>query len=384
MADLHPIDWPPIRLNMRRKPALVTIAIAFLSIPAALFADENQEAKTAYCKFLTEQAAAQRDLLRTPTPVLEFIQPSTGTPGQAVLGVQTSLSNRRKAKLTMDAAQAGCALYDVAADAQQHIAYALPTLERAILQHRQDLIEQALDQLEMLIAENMKLVEAHNLSRPSVYALQAAKMRLDMNLTSTFTSAYVPEMSETPLRVLLGAKEKAEIQHQIALNRLQKQDSWDIKMEAGARRQISSGSSSISPLGAYGEISFRYNFAAGAINKHLQQSQAAYGDWKKNQFDDLVQQAVTLERQIQETIRLREEQLKSLLDHDQQIRNELNSLKNVQTSAALTYKDQLLADELVLQVDIKDVRFSLEKFNQYLKDNFDEPIVSDNSAGPAK
>ncbi len=361
------------------KATLLSIAGAVLLVPPALLADENQEAKAAYCKFLTEQAEAQRDLLRTPSAVLDLIQPSTGTPAQVAFGLQTSLSDQRKARLNMNVAKAGCALYDAATDAQQHLSYALPTLEKIILRHRRDLIEQTAGKLDALIADNMKLVQAHNLSRPSLYALQSAKLRLDMNLTATTTeiaSSYVPELSDTPLRVLVGEKVMADIRNQIAVNRLEKQNSWDIKLAAGARHQISPNASTISPFGAYGELNLQYNFGQRAINKHLDASNAAYSDWKKNQFEDVVQQAALLEKQIVETIKTREDQLKSLLEHDSQVQKELNSLQNVETSTALTYRDQLIADQLVLEVDIKDLQFRLTQLYQYLKDNFDESNCS--------
>lgn len=361
------------------KATLLSIGAGLLCIPPSLFADENQEAKAAYCKFLTEQAEAQRDLLRTPSAVLDLIQPRMGTPAQLAFGLQTSFSDQKKARLTMETAKASCAAYGASTEAQQHIAYALPNLERIILDHRRELIRQTADKLDAVIAENMKLVAAHNLSRPSLYALQSAKLRLDMDLTATVTeisSSYGPELSDTPLRVLVGEKVMADIRNQIAQNRLEKQDSWDIKLAAGARRQISPTPSSLPPFGTYAELTIQYNFGQRAINRHLDASELAYSDWKKNQFEDVVQQAALLEKQIVETIKTREDQLKSLQEHDGQVQKELNSLQNVETSTALTYRDQLIADQLVLQVDIKDLQFRLTQLYQYLKDNFDETYCS--------
>ncbi len=80
----------------------------------------------AYCKYVTEQAAAQRDLLLAPNAVAGITQPNTGLPTQAVWGVSGSLSNMRKARLTMDAARKNCELYSATTSAQQDIQYALP------------------------------------------------------------------------------------------------------------------------------------------------------------------------------------------------------------------------------------------------------------------
>src|ERR1017187_4418114 len=72
------------------------LAIAMLLVPAAFAADSkdnhdlrnrNQD-QQAYCTYLTEQAAAQRDLLMTPDAIAGITQPNTGLPTQAVWGVR--------------------------------------------------------------------------------------------------------------------------------------------------------------------------------------------------------------------------------------------------------------------------------------------------------
>jgi len=358
------------------KATLLSIGVGLLCIPLSSFADENEQA---YCKFLTEQAEAQRDLLRTPSAVLDLIQPRMGTPAQLAFGLQTSFSDQKKASLTMDAAKAGCAAYNAATEAKQHIGYALPSLERIFLNHRRELIMQTTDKLDAVIAENMKLVAAHNLSRPSLYALQSAKLRLDTDLTAAVTgiySSYGPEFSDTPLRVLVGEKVMTDIRNQIAQNRLERQDSWDVKLAAGVRRQISPTASTLPPFGSYAELTIQYNFGQRAINRHLDASEVAYSDWKKNEFEDVVQQTALLEKQIVETIKTKQNELKSFQEHDSQVQKELNSLQNVETSTALTYRDQLIADQLVLQVDIQDLQFRITQLYQYLKDNFDETYCS--------
>lgn len=64
-----------------------------------------QTDQQAYCAYLTEQARAQSDLLRTPSALGAFTQPDTGLPQQLVAGAQLSLSNLKKAGITDDAAQ---------------------------------------------------------------------------------------------------------------------------------------------------------------------------------------------------------------------------------------------------------------------------------------
>src|ERR1700680_3421203 len=106
--------------------------IAMLLIPAAFAADAKDKDKEtqAYCRYVTQQAAAQRDLLLIPNAVAGITQPNTGLPMQAVWGISGSLSNVRKSVLTMDAARKNCELYSAASSAQQDVQYALPSLEK--------------------------------------------------------------------------------------------------------------------------------------------------------------------------------------------------------------------------------------------------------------
>src|SRR5262249_18937283 len=120
----------------------------------------------AYCEYVIEQATAQRDLLLTPNAVAGVTQPNTGEPMQLVWGLSSSLSNVRKAGLTMDAARKNCELYWATTAAQQDIQYALPSLEKEALEHRLELIQQASAKLDDLIGATTKMVDAQNLTRP--------------------------------------------------------------------------------------------------------------------------------------------------------------------------------------------------------------------------
>src|SRR5580698_8046708 len=106
----------PLKPQQFLAPLIATFALALYLVPTARAGDEEQQA---YCKYVTQQAAAQRDLLRTPDAIGGFTQPNTGLPTQVVWGVTGSLSNVRKAALTMDAARKDCELHTVSSSAQQ-------------------------------------------------------------------------------------------------------------------------------------------------------------------------------------------------------------------------------------------------------------------------
>lgn len=342
------------------------LVILFISAPA--FADEAQDA---YCKYVAQQAMAQRDILRSPLIVAGPQQPSTGTPPQVIAGLTNNLSNDRKASLTVQAARTTCALYIVAADAQQRIFFALPSIERDILQHRSDLIQRASNQLDAMVAKNMKLVEAQNLTKPALYSLQEAKMRLDTSRTTTLTgiaSPYVPALSTTPLRDLIGAKLLAEAENQKAINKLAEQDSWDFDISVGGHKEI--GSSNLGKSGAYGGFSFTYNLGRRAAAQHYDKSANAYVHWKETQFDDVAAQAIILKQQMAETIKIQGQQLIILRNHDADITAQLHDLEGIDTDVALAFRNQLLADQAILQVDLSDVGYRIQRLQEYIAANF--------------
>lgn len=352
---------------------IIGILALLLVSAGTAFAGENDAAQAAYCQFVTEQAKAQRDLLRTPLAVVGPIQPNTGTPPQLVFGVTNSLSDDKKAGLSMDVARKTCALYTAATEAQMHIYYALPSIEKDVLRHRLQLIQDTSDKLDNLILENMKLVDAQNLTRPALYALQGAKVRLDSTRTAALTgiaSPYVPPLSDVPLRQLIADKLENEAATQTATARLAKQQTWDIKLSAGVHRQLANVPSNQSAYGAYGEFGLTYNLGRKAVNSHLDKSVAAYNDWKANQFDDVAHQAVILKRQITDTIAIQETQLKVLQDHDVEIEKNLRALDGVETNSAFAFRNELIADQLVLRVDIGDVQFRMELLKNFVANNF--------------
>src|SRR5271166_1727605 len=155
------------------------LTITFLALVfTSLCWGQNERADAAFCKYTMEQGMAQRDLLRTPALAIGPIQPSTGTPPQMVFGVTNSLRDDKKSGLAMRVAKQTCLLYDATSEAQLHILYALPQIEKDVLQNRLRLIDDATVQLDSMIADNMKLVDAQNVTMPSVYMLASAKVRL--------------------------------------------------------------------------------------------------------------------------------------------------------------------------------------------------------------
>ena len=119
---------------------LFLIAYLFYGTQRAL-SQTLQADQQAYCTYLSEQARAQSDLLRTPAAVVGLTQPETGLPTQVVAGASLSLSNLRKAGITLQEADSNCADYKAQSNVQLDLQYAIPNLERDALTHRLALID---------------------------------------------------------------------------------------------------------------------------------------------------------------------------------------------------------------------------------------------------
>jgi hypothetical protein len=143
-------------------------------------------------------------------------------------------------------------------------------------------------------------------------------------------------------------------------------------VSGGGRRQLAdfNSTTTVSEFGGFGEASLTYNLGRHAANTHLDRAASAYLDFKNSQFDDVARQSAVLKEQIAGTISFLRPQLTALLEHDSDIEKSLRSIEGLDTSSALAFKNQLLADQIVLRVDLGDIQFRLDWLESYLHENF--------------
>jgi len=259
---------------------LVAASAILLSLPALAVDPKDQQA---YCTYLTEQAEAQRDLLRTPVAAAGMTQPETGLPLQVVGGASLGLSDFRKAGLTMAVARQNCELYKATTGAQQEIEYAIPRLEKEALRNRLALIDEASKSLDELMDKTAKMVEAQNATRLTLFSLQTTKIKLNADRSDTqakIAGLYIPALSDKPLKELVAEKQSSEGSAQRALDKLSRQNNWDVALSVGVHQQVNPVAQGTQP---YGAVTVNYNLASHAINKHLDRSVEAYDEWKKVQ-----------------------------------------------------------------------------------------------------
>ncbi|MGA2347492.1 MAG: hypothetical protein ABSF93_15870 [Candidatus Sulfotelmatobacter sp.] len=347
---------------------MMTTTTAMTTAAAALAADGNDE--MAYCSYLLEQAQAQRDLLRSPMALAGLTQPETGLPTQLVAGASVGLSEIRKAGLTMDAARKNCELYKATTGAQQDVQYALASLEKEALRNRLTLINQAAKSVDELIEKTAKMVEAQNATRLTLFTLQTTKIKLDADRADTasrISTLYVPPLSDKPLKNLVAEKLSSEASEQKALDKLTRQNNWDVALSVGVHQQVNPVAQNPQP---YGAVSVNYNFASRAINKHLDRAVNAYDEWKKVQEGDVVRGMEVLHQQLLDGVSGQESRLKSLQEESGQIDKNLQLVGNPDTSAAFDFHNQLTAAQLLLQVETGDASFRIDRLREYLAKNY--------------
>jgi hypothetical protein len=297
-------------------------------------------------------------------------QPETGLPLQVVGGATLGLADLKKAGLTMELARKNCELYKTTTGAQQEIQYALASLEREALRNRLTLIEQAFKSLDALMEQTSKMVEAQNATRLMLFSLQTTKIRLNADYADTqtkLTAIYVPPLSDLPLKELVAQKENSEARAQRALDNLSRQDNWNVALTVGVHQQVNPVAQGAQP---YGMVSVNYNLASRAINKHLDRAVEAHDEWKKLQEGEVVRGMEVLRLQLVDSVAVQEARLQSLQEESQQLDKNLQLVAAPDTSAALDFRNQLVAAQLLLQIETVDASFRIERLREYLARNY--------------
>jgi hypothetical protein len=349
-----------------------TFALLFLLplISLAAAAQNIQADQQAYCAYLAEQAKAQSDFLRTPNGLAGFTQPETGLPTQLIAGAQLSLSNLKKAGITLDAARKNCELYKASTGVQLTLQYALPAIEKDALAHRLILIGEASKSLDALIDQTAKMVEAQNMTRPMLLSLVTNRIKLESDRADTesrIAALYVPSFTDQPLKLQVAAKQATDIDEQRSLARLTRQNNWDVALSVGMHQQVNPVAQGIGP---YGEVSLSYNLASRAIDKHLDRSVDAYGNWKRVQENDVARGMEVLRGQVEQTIAVQQGRIKSLQQETQEIEKSLKLVGDAETSAALDFRNQLTSTQLLLGIETGDATYRLNRLRDFLEKNF--------------
>jgi hypothetical protein len=289
---------------------------------------------------------------------------------QLVAGAQLSLSNLKKAGITLDAARKNCELYKAASNVQLTLQYALPAVEKDALTHRLALIDEAAKSLEELIGKTMQMVEAQDMTRPMLVSLLSTRIKLDSDRADTQTkiaAIYVPQLSDQPLKLQVAAKQSSDNAEQSVLARLTRQNNWDVALTVGAHQQLNPANNGPEP---YGEVSVTYNLGSRAIDRHLDRSVDAYAGWKKVQESDVERGMDVLRDQVQQTITVQTDRMSSLKKETEEIEKNLQLVSDADTSAGLDFRNQLTTTKLLLGIESGDAAYRMDRLQEFVRKNF--------------
>ena len=85
---------------------------------------------------------------------------------------------------------------------------------------------------------------------------------------------------------------------------------------------------------------------------------------------DVVRNSEVLRQQLVEGIAVQEAKLQSLQEENAAIDKDLSAIGEPDTSAAFDFHNQLIAAQLLLQVETDDATFRLDRLHEYLGKNY--------------
>ena len=170
-----------------------------------------------------------------------------------------------------------------------------------------------------------------------------------------------------PLKTQVAEKQAIDITEQKAIDKLARQNNWDVALTVGVHQQTNPFAGAAEP---YGEVTATYNFASHAIDRHYDRSVDAYADWKKVQEGDVVRGMEVLRAQVAENIAAQQSRLDALQRESQQIEKSLQLVETPDTTAAYDFRNQLTTTQILLGIETGDGTFRLEHLREFLNRNY--------------
>jgi hypothetical protein len=341
--------------------SLKLIAVLLIAVP--VFAQDQENA----CKSLRLQAQAAAVLAESPSATVSVAQsPSVSAPAQIIGGITESIQGIRKAKALKAQANTACALYAATEDATLTIQYLPTAIERDALRHRRELDRDAFNKFEALIGDAQRRVDAQNLTTPTLYSLQSGQARIMQDLGQldvTIASMYVPVIVDRPIGQLVLAVEMTQAFDQIRQASILKTQDYDLQFEGGVHKPLMG----VGPATPYVGFTFTYNIGARKADRLADEAAKANNLWKDMQEGGIQRNAIVLKLTLENQEHAQHVRLVLLRTQQATIQANLAALDGIDTTAALTFKTQLEADLIGLQVEIRDGEYRF----QVLRDTLD-------------
>lgn len=332
---------------------------------------QTQE-QSAYCSAQMEAARSQADILRTPSLGAGVTQsPLLHSPAQSFLQASESVQGLVKSHRLVTAAKSQCALYQSQEDLTLAVAYAIPVLEKEALEHRLVADMNALVEIDRLIQEGNKLLEAQNIARPAIYSLESSRAKVMQDaaaVRASLAAIVLPILPPTTVRSLLTDEERSVVLNQGASVQVAKTQNFEFSLIVGVRHSILPFINS--EVGGFGGFTATYNLGAHRSDQHLQKSAQAYEEYNRLAQTGGVTQARMLHEEVINLIAAQKTRISSIAAQRGVIESNLSSVEGIEAPTAMTFRTTLRADAALLRVEEQDAAFRLSTLEQYLTDNF--------------
>ena len=221
-----------------------------------------------------------------------------------------------------------------------------------------------------LVSQNEKILEAGNIPRQSIYLLEKQRLALELDKQATATALaqiYVPHLSIEPLAELANEEFASNTENQRAQLQLTRLDNWDVNFQAGGEKPFTPF---LTTPKAYVGVSASYNLGSRAATRHDSAAMESFNQWQRAQVGGVQESVRVFHGVVSDLIAVQTAELSRLLAEQNKIDEARAAIEDCHTSTADTFRNQLMADGLILRVQVGDTEYRLSKLRSYIQENF--------------
>ena len=230
---------------MKKYPFIGSVLAAVTILPLAAPAFAAQSEAQAYCDLQRSQAAVRSKVLGSAEG-FATLAPVDGGKKALMAGVRQSVAGMRQAGLVVDIADADCQAYAATKEVSSALANIEGAIELQAQTARKAALTTALDKAEANLVFEQKALAAQTATWADMRAALDQRDRIAQALAQTEQVlahlSSVPVSSKTNLRPSLEKGVAAQSRMAELRSRLDASAGWDVKVEAGMKRDLGTDS----------------------------------------------------------------------------------------------------------------------------------------------
>lgn len=324
-----------------------------------------QQEKEAYCRYVMDNASAERSLATGLQGVGRLGQSdSDPTEKRAVVGVSKSLSKHLQGNSAVRAAQLDCQLHDRTLDLERNVRYRLAAVDRAVAEQRASALLGVLELVDEQITQTEARKRVANATAADLLLLKQRRRQIYNDQLTAKQAANQPGIPAVPvvdLTETMRTVEELTLALQGELNHKRKLEAWDLSIIAGMQRTLS-GQTAGDAVGTrpFASVAFTYNLNAADYSRKLETATASLIAMRKTQNDDLFQQTAALQHTLSEEQALTHGALREVDAEVVQLKEDLASLRNIDTAEAWRVGRQIQLNLATAEMERRLLRLRAE------------------------